>query len=250
MRVWMTVGLFVLAGLFVQGLMAQVIVVTGSLTAFTTTGIGVPSAEQSYQVSGTALTGDIVVTPPTGFEISLTTGTGFGTTAINLTPTTGTVPNTDIFVRYNPPAAGPHSGNITHTSAGATQQDQAVSGTIPTIVITGSLTAFSTTGIGVPSAEQSYQVSGTDLTADIVVTPPTGFEISLTTGTGFATTAINLLDRTAATLPRRAPAQPSKTRRFRERFRRLLLPDHSRHLQPPASVSQALSKAIRSAALI
>ncbi|MHC4840020.1 MAG: hypothetical protein ACYTDT_03530 [Planctomycetota bacterium] len=104
--------------------------------------------------------------------------------------------STDIFVRYNPPAAGPHSGNITHTSTGASQQDQAVSGSItatPTISLTGTLSAFVATGIGVPSAEQSYQVSGTDLTADIVVTPPTGFEISLTTGTGFATTAINLI---------------------------------------------------------
>ncbi len=36
------------------------------------------------------------------------------------------------------------------------------------------------------SAEQSYQVSGLNLTNDIVVTAPAGFEVSKTTGAGFA----------------------------------------------------------------
>ncbi|MDC1142343.1 hypothetical protein OAU50_04575 [Planctomycetota bacterium] len=106
------------------------ITVTGSLTAFSSTGIGVSSGEQSYTVEGTDLTTDIVITPPTGFEISLTTGTGFQTTAINLAFGAGTVATTTIFVRYTPNTGGPHSGNITHTSAGSNNPNLAASGSI------------------------------------------------------------------------------------------------------------------------
>ncbi|MCC6397625.1 MAG: DNRLRE domain-containing protein, partial [Bacteroidetes bacterium] len=47
----------------------------------------------------------------------------------------------------------------------------------PSISIDGSLTAF-TTQPGVPSAAQTYTVAGSNLTADIGITAPTGFELS------------------------------------------------------------------------
>ncbi|MCB9934447.1 MAG: hypothetical protein H6840_02050 [Planctomycetes bacterium] len=107
------------------------ITVTASLTAFTTTGVGVPSTQQSYTVSGANLTADIVITPPTDFQISLTSGSGFATTPINLTPAGGSVSTTSIFVRYNPTTGGPHNQVIAHTSTGATTQNLNVSGSIP-----------------------------------------------------------------------------------------------------------------------
>ncbi len=62
----------------------------------------------------------------------------------------------------------------------------------PNITVTGALTAFTTTGTGVPSTEQSYTVSGADLTADIVITAPTHFQVSTTGGgVGFGT-SVNL----------------------------------------------------------
>ena len=104
------------------------ITTTGTLTPFTAIP-GTPSAEQSYTVSGINLTTPIVITPPTDFEISLTSGSGFSSTPISLTPTGGAVATTTIYVRFTRASSGTSSGNITHTSAGATAVNVAVSGT-------------------------------------------------------------------------------------------------------------------------
>lgn len=105
------------------------ITVTGTLNPFTTTGVGVPSAEQSYTVSGANLTASITIDAPTHFQISTTSGAGFGAQVV-LPQAGGTVNNTTIFARYNPASTGSHNGNITHDSTGATQRTQAVSGSI------------------------------------------------------------------------------------------------------------------------
>ncbi|PIY08127.1 MAG: hypothetical protein COZ18_13865 [Flexibacter sp. CG_4_10_14_3_um_filter_32_15] len=107
-----------------------IINITGTLTAFSTTALNTPSAEQSYQVSGTALTADITVTAPTNFEVSLNTGAGFGSSVI-VPFATANAGNVTIFVRYNPTAGTSHSGNITNASTGATTQNVAVTGTVP-----------------------------------------------------------------------------------------------------------------------
>ncbi len=165
-----------------------VITITGTpLSAFTSSP-GVPSAEQSYFVEGSNLTDDITITAPADFEISLTTGTGFGT-GLLLTQTGGTVASTEIFVRFNRATEGISSGDITHESAGATTENVTVSGEAitPVITITGTPLSAFTSSPGVPSAEQSYFVEGSNLTDDITITAPADFEISLTTGTGFGT---------------------------------------------------------------
>lgn len=89
--------------------------------------VGTPSIEQTFSAEGIALTADIVITAPTNFEISLTAGTGF-TNTINLTPTTGTVAATDIYVRGNAAGIGSIMGNIIATSAGALNDTVMVSG--------------------------------------------------------------------------------------------------------------------------
>jgi hypothetical protein len=97
---------------------------------------GVPSAEQSYTVSGINLTGDIVITAPTDFEISTTSGGGFGS-SLTLLQSDGSVAATPIYVRFNRATEGTSGGDITHASAGATTQNIAVSGeasTAPTTV--------------------------------------------------------------------------------------------------------------------
>ncbi|MBI5401811.1 MAG: T9SS type A sorting domain-containing protein [Ignavibacteriae bacterium] len=104
------------------------IVVNSSLTSFTTN-TGTPSASQSYTVSGTNLTDNIVITPPAPFEISPDNYSWTGSTgSISITPSGGTVSSTTIYVRYNPVTSGLHSGNITHISTGATTQNVTVSG--------------------------------------------------------------------------------------------------------------------------
>jgi len=100
---------------------------TGSLSSFGSVAVGSTSSEQSYSVSGTALTADISISAPAGFQISTTSGSGFGS-SVTLIHEGGEVASTPIYVRFTPSSTGSASGNITHTSAGVTTQNQAVTG--------------------------------------------------------------------------------------------------------------------------
>ncbi|QMU62920.1 MAG: T9SS type A sorting domain-containing protein [Flavobacteriaceae bacterium] len=149
-----------------------------------------PSTEQIFSVEGINLTGNITVTAPANFEISTTSGSGFGNTAM-LTQSGGTVSSTNIYVRL---AAGlssnSYSGNVTLSSAGAADQTVALSGTVSPADPQISITAFLDNlnyiiSVGGPSPEDTFSVSGLFLTNDIVITAPANFEISLTSGSGF-----------------------------------------------------------------
>ncbi|GEM_PF-6722676 len=86
--------------------------------------------EGTFNVSGSLLTDNIIVTAPTGFEISKLSGTNFVSEGpITLTPASGTVAVTPIYVRFHPLAAQAYSGNITITSVGIPDKAVAVSGT-------------------------------------------------------------------------------------------------------------------------
>ena len=107
---------------------------SGTITACA----GSPSASpniQQFTVSGSNLTGDIKMTAPSGFEVSLTQGSGYGS-SITLTQSGGTVANTVVYVRSSSLAfAGAISGNVVLTSTGATNQNVAVSGVINAIPV-------------------------------------------------------------------------------------------------------------------
>ncbi len=125
--------------------------IAGALSAFANTAVGSVSAEQSYSVAGVNLTGDISIAPPSGFEISLTSssGTGFvATNPITLTQSGGSVTSTTIYVRFAPIASGSISGNIAHTSSGASTQNQAASGLALATEPTTSATAVTFSNIG------------------------------------------------------------------------------------------------------
>lgn len=104
------------------------VTVTGSLSSFNNVVINTTSSEKTYSVSGSNLTANLIVTAPTGFLVSKTTGTGFAS-SVSFTPTNGTVANSTIFVTFNPTLVQSYSGNITNASSGATTQNVAVSGT-------------------------------------------------------------------------------------------------------------------------
>lgn len=109
---------------------ATALIVIGSISGFGTVPVGSYSAEASYNVNGTNLSGDIVVTSPSSdFEISLSSGSGFtSTNPITLTEVGGSASGT-IYVRFHPSAGGLQSGSITNASTGATTQNVGVSGT-------------------------------------------------------------------------------------------------------------------------
>lgn len=104
----------------------NIIVSVTSLPQFITS-VGTPSATQTYTVEGENLTANITITAPTNWQVKQQGVGSFGTT-VTLVPSSGTVSTTTIEARYNPGSAGSHTGNITHTSTGATQKDVAVTG--------------------------------------------------------------------------------------------------------------------------
>ena len=88
--------------------------------SFGSINLGSPAPVKTASVVGALLTSNISVTAPANFEVSAN-GTSYAATA-TLPETGGT-----LYVRYNPSAAGFHSGTITVTS-GTTTKTIAVSG--------------------------------------------------------------------------------------------------------------------------
>src|SRR5690554_110071 len=145
--------------------------------------VGTPSAEQTVDVSGMNLAADALITVTSGdYEISSTTGAGFGN-LVTLPFGTGTIAPTTIYIRLNgTAAANPSNGELTITSTGATDVTVVLEGEIalPTPTITASETSISGFShfVGTPSAADSFMVEGFNLTADIIVNAPTNFEVS------------------------------------------------------------------------
>jgi|GEM_PF-648453 len=103
-----------------------------ALTGFSATP-STASAQQTFSVSGSALTNDISIAPSTNYEISTVSGVGFtATNPITLTRTSGTVATTPIYVRLKAGLAlGAYNGEIINiTSTGATAKTVTVSGDV------------------------------------------------------------------------------------------------------------------------
>jgi gliding motility-associated-like protein len=245
---------------------------SGSLSTFTACS-GSISTEQSFRVSGSALTNDITIGPLSGYEFSLTSGGSFSS-SLTLTQSGGNVSLTTVYVRLAVTAANGAGGNIAIASTGATTQNvasgTAVVNAVPSVVTTAggsnvgtgtvALSATATSGavldwyaassggsslstglsyttpsisttttyyvearntttgcisstrtavvatisspgspsistggsfgsafstcLGIASSNQTFTVSGTLLTANLVITAPSGYEVSLN-GTGY-----------------------------------------------------------------
>jgi hypothetical protein len=169
------------------------ITVTGSTSSFDYfEGFG-PSAEQSFTVSGENLTADISITAPTNFEVSLTSESGFGSSA-TITQTDGDA-SAAVYMRLTAGlTANSYSGTITASSAGADDNFGTLEGIVspadPQFSYTAFLDDFNyVITQGGPSAEQTFTLEGLFLTNDVVATAPTNYEISLATETGFGSSA-------------------------------------------------------------
>ncbi|MGO4819186.1 beta strand repeat-containing protein, partial [Flavobacterium sp. W22_SRS_FP1] len=96
---------------------------------------GFTSAEQSVSISGTNLTNNVTVAAPTGFEVSLTSGSGFAS-SVDIAAT-GTLSATTVYVRVTSLATtGAISGTLTMASTGATDQTVSLSGVVNSISLT------------------------------------------------------------------------------------------------------------------
>ena len=148
------------------------------------------SSEFTYTITGTTLVGDITITAPYGFEISLTSGADF-TDEIILSATDGSVEDTQIFVRFAPQITTPYAGNIIHETDYGTTQNIVLSGKgvsegTPIIYVSKTNLEFEDVLSGSISEEQIYTISAINLSDDITVISPEGFEISETSGADFS----------------------------------------------------------------
>ncbi len=164
-----------------------------SLT-FGCTAYGSSSAEQTFTLAGSDLTsggGTITIIPPTGFQISTTSGSGYTTDTLNI-PYTGTSSSsTTIYAKCVPTAPNTsYFGNIIASGGGASA-NVAVSGS----TVSPTSLAFGFIPVESSSAEQSFTLTGNCLTAGggtITIIPPTGFQISTTSGSGYTTGSLNI----------------------------------------------------------
>ena len=148
-----------------------------------TSDLGQFSTEISYNVTGSQLTEPITVTAPPHFEIFLN-GFTAPENPIVLTPDSNRNVSATIRVRMAASAPlGINAGTIVHAGSEATPKYLEVTGTVdapdPTLSLSAaSLSGFSTK-VGTASFTQSYTVTGANLTGNVTVTAPTGYEISL-----------------------------------------------------------------------
>ena len=149
--------------------------------------LGQISDEQEYIVSGSGLTENISISAPYGFQISTSSGSGF-TNSLSLLQVGGNVSATTIYVRFIPTAKRVYNELIVHISTGATQKSISITGegiVLPEIITSKQRLVFEDVYNGFMSAEKSYTISADGLSDDIIVSAPTGFVISKSSGSGF-----------------------------------------------------------------
>lgn len=104
---------------------------TGTIAAFTSCA-GTASVPQNFTIAGTNLTSNITLNATTGFEISTVLTSGYGS-SVALTPVSGVVASTPIFVRLAATATGSPTGSVSISALGAVPMVVALSGVVTSV---------------------------------------------------------------------------------------------------------------------
>jgi hypothetical protein len=163
----------------VSGTVVPAPTVNGSANFTTFSSIqGSASASQSFSVSGANLTSPVTVTAPTGYEVSLDNSLFGSTQTIN--PQNGTVA-VQVHLRIAATTGvGSPSGTVRISSTGAAERSLPVNGKVvppPLLTLSGTLSEL-TTRLGTASTGRTFSVSGSDLTGNVTVAAPAGFEVT------------------------------------------------------------------------
>ncbi|MES3017150.1 MAG: YDG domain-containing protein, partial [Bacteroidota bacterium] len=160
----------------------------GGMVAVTTTYGTASATPATFIVSGTTITGGILITPPSGYQLSQTDATsGYSTAGTPITVLgDGTINNTTIYVRLAATTiVGTYTGNIVLTSSGATDQNVAT--------ISSDVTAKALTITGITISDKVYNattsatIAGTAALSGVV----NGDDVTLGgTGAAVFTTAV------------------------------------------------------------
>ncbi|QEC74784.1 T9SS type B sorting domain-containing protein [Mucilaginibacter ginsenosidivorax] len=117
--------------------------ITGSLTGNITACQGSPSVSpniQQFTVAGTFLTGNVQITAPAKFEVSLSPNSGFANSIV-IVQTNGTVTNKVVYVRAIASSQpGNFSDNVILSSAGVQDKQVAVNGVIHALPVVNQVT--------------------------------------------------------------------------------------------------------------
>lgn len=155
------------------------------------TSVGVPSLATNYTIAGANLTEIVAVTPSVPILEVSTNGTDY-TNSLSLLPASGSLSNT-IYLRVAATVAATNfSASVSHVSGSATNL-LAVSGAVtnlpPALAASpASLGGFSTL-TNAPSSVQTFSVVGSNLTNDVSLSAPLGFEVSAD-GTNWTTNTV------------------------------------------------------------
>ncbi|MBS1738653.1 MAG: hypothetical protein JSS98_18900, partial [Bacteroidetes bacterium] len=158
-----------------------------SLSGFTYQSGYWASSPQSYNISGTNLTGfpgNIVVTPPTGYEVSSSSG-GSYSASLNVPYSSATLTSTPVWVRLKSGLAiGTYSGNVANVGGGASTQNVALTGSVTKAVFTSVNTGFTDWYTGTTWDKGTVPGSGDDVVVNTGVYANSG----ITRDPGTATT--------------------------------------------------------------
>lgn len=178
---------FVISGTSTSTSTSPTISKSGSLSALTTV-YGTASSTSTFSVSGANMEEGILVTPPTGFEVSTNSTSGF---ADSITVgALGTIASTPVYIRLKATTTvGSYSGNVVLTSLNAT--------TVNVATVSSTVTAKALTISGVTANNKVYDsfttatLSGTPsfvgaVNSDVLTVSgtPTATFASATVGTG------------------------------------------------------------------
>ncbi|MBK9224847.1 MAG: starch-binding protein [Flavobacterium sp.] len=121
--------------------------VTPTTATYSTT-VGGTSGSQTFAVSGSFLTADIVVTAPAYYQVSKDNSSWSATGgSVTYTQSGGTVSSTNLFVRYVPTGAeSAVAKSVTLTSTGATTPNITVTGTTSSLKVSNAVTGLWTDG--------------------------------------------------------------------------------------------------------
>ncbi len=151
---------------------------------------GKVGASKSYTISGSNLSGDILIQAANDFEISLDNSSGsFASSQILAVPLGGTLSGVSVYLRIKSSAVlGAVSGTITHVGGNAPSQSLSVSGMVASGSPKLTLSAATLSGLfaaqGKDGTSKSYAVSGVNLSNSITLTlSSTNFQLSLNNST-------------------------------------------------------------------
>ncbi|MHC1705912.1 MAG: hypothetical protein AB9842_00170 [Bacteroidales bacterium] len=164
---------------------------TNILSGFTyIQGFG-PSASQSFTLEGNSLSGNVTVTAPSHYRISLNPGSGF-TNSLSLTPVSGTLSPVSIYVRLVQALFEGNYNNeqISITSLYSVPEYVSCHGSVsppPTLSTSvNGLSGFSYIAGSGPSNSKIFTVSGQNLVGNISITAALHYEVSLNQSSGYS----------------------------------------------------------------